>query len=238
MELSVIIPAYNEEGRLGQSLTKIASYLDAKKINYEIIVVDDGSQDNTANLVNEFGNNRIKLLRNSQNMGKGFSVKRGMLAAKKNYVLFSDADLSTPIEELEKFIPFLDGYDILIGSRNLKDSDIRIRQPFLRSKLGRIFPILVKLLLVGGIKDTQCGFKLFRKKAIIPIFSRQTLNNFGFDVEILFIAKKLGFKIKEIPIIWVNSSGSKVRLLRDPLKMFWDIIRIRQNNKAGAYENS
>lgn len=238
MELSVVIPAYNEEKRLGQSLIKITDYFNTKKFDYEIIIVNDGSCDNTSNIVENFGDKRVNLLRNSKNMGKGFSVKRGMLAAKKRHVLFSDADLSTPIEELEKFIPYINDYDVLVGSRNLSNSDIRLKQPFIRSKLGRIFPILVNLFLLGGIKDTQCGFKLFRKETIVPIFSRQTLNDFGFDVEILFITKKLGFRIKEIPITWINSRGSKVRLLKDPIRMLLDIIQIRQNNKSGAYENN
>ncbi len=236
MEFSVVIPAYNESKRIKYTLTRIVSYLEYKKHNYEIIVVDDGSTDNTSEIVRGFNNKKIRLIKNNRNMGKGFSVRHGMLAAKKDYILFSDADLSTPIEELEKFVPFIENYEVLIGSRNLKDSDIQIRQPFIRSKLGRAFPFIVNLTLLKDIKDSQCGFKLFRKEVIKPIFEKQTINGFCFDVEILFIAKKLGLGIKEIPIVWANSSGSKVRTITDSYLMFRDVLKIVYQNLKGYYE--
>lgn len=237
MELSVVIPAYNEAKRIRNTLVRIINYLTYKGVAYEIIIVDDGSSDNTAEVAKSFKNKKIRILTNKPNMGKGFAVRRGMLSAKKRYVLFSDADLSTPIEEIEKFIPYLDDYDILIGSRNLQESDIQIKQPFIRSKLGKSFPWIVHLFLLRDIKDTQCGFKLFKKSVIAPIFQKQSINGFAFDVEILFIARKLGLKIKEIPIIWLNTLGSKVSPLKDPYHMFRDILQIKWKNKNGFYEN-
>lgn len=236
MEFSVVIPAYNESKRIRHALTRIASYMEYKKYGYEIIVVDDGSADDTREIVKGFNNKKIVLIRNERNMGKGFSVRRGMLAAKKDYVLFSDADLSAPIEELEKFIPFIKSHEIIIGSRNLKGSDIQIKQPFIRSKLGRAFPFLVNLALLKDIKDTQCGFKLFRKEVIEPVFEKQTINSFCFDVEILFIARKFGLGIKEIPIVWANSLGSKVRAIADSYLMFRDVIKIVYQDRKGCYE--
>lgn len=237
MELSIVIPAYNEEKRIKNTLYRIINYFEYKEFKYEIIVVNDGSTDNTVNIVKGVKNKKIKVLTNNPNMGKGYAVKRGVLAAKKKHILFSDADLSTPIEEIEKFLPYLHNYDVLIGSRNLKESDIQVKQPFIRSKLGKSFPFLVRCLLLKNIKDTQCGFKLFQKHTIKPIFEKQTLNGFSFDGEILYIAQKLNYKIKEIPITWINSLGSKVNTLKDSYKMFKDLFKIRENNKNGLYKN-
>ncbi len=236
MELSVVIPVYNEAKRIKNTLMRIDNYLTCNGIDYEIILVNDGSSDNTVEVVESLKNKKLRVLTNKPNMGKGFAVKRGMLSAKKRHILFSDADLSTPIEEIEKFIPYLDDYDILIGSRNLQESDIQVKQPFIRSKLGKAFPWIVRLALLREIKDTQCGFKLFKKSVIEPIFQKQSVNGFAFDVEILFIAKKLGLRIKELPIIWLNTLGSKVNPLKDSYHMFRDVLQIRRKNKNGFYE--
>ena len=246
MEISIIIPAYNEEKRIQKTLERIFSYMKEKKHDFEIIVVDDGSKDKTVELVELFrkknskgkkkaDKNRIKILKNIKNKGKGHSVKRGMLAGEKKWLLFSDADLSTPIEEIEKFEKYIDQYSIIIASRNLKESQIKIKQPKLRSTLGKIFPFVVNLFTIRGIKDTQCGFKLFRKDVAEKIFPLQTSKRFAFDVEVLFIAKKHGYKIKEIPVIWINALGSKVDPIKDSISMFFDLIRFRFNSIMGRY---
>jgi dolichyl-phosphate beta-glucosyltransferase len=237
-KISLIIPVYNEEKRIKLTLSKCISYFKNKKIDYEIIIVDDGSTDKTRLIIKDYlsENKNIKLTKQRKNKGKGYSVKEGMLLANGDYLLFSDADLSTPIEEIEKFIKVMKkGYDIVIASRNMKDSIIPIKQPFFRKFLGQVFPLIVNLLILPGYKDTQCGFKLFKKEVAIKIFSKQKINDFGFDVEILFIAKKYGYKIKEIPVIWSNSLVSKVSPLLDSIRMFLDILKIRLNDIKNTY---
>ena len=237
-KISLIIPVYNEEKRIKLTLGKCISYFKNKKIDYEIIIVDDGSTDKTRLIIKDYlsENKNIKLTKQRKNKGKGYSVKEGMLLANGDYLLFSDADLSTPIEEIEKFIKVMKkGYDIVIASRNMKDSIIPIKQPFFRKFLGQVFPFIVNLLILPGYKDTQCGFKLFKKEVAIKIFSKQKINDFGFDVEILFIAKKYGYKIKEIPVIWSNSLVSKVSPLLDSIRMFLDILKIRLNDIKNTY---
>jgi len=226
MEISIIIPAYNEEKRINKTLETILSYLQKKKYDYELIVVNDGSTDKTKDVVLEFKNKQITVIDNLKNMGKGYSVKHGFLAATKEWILFSDADLSTPIEELETFFRYKD-YDVIIGSRNLPDSLIVVKQPLLRSTLGKIFPFFVQMLLLPGIRDSQCGFKLFRKDAAKKIAALQTIDGFCFDAEQLYIAKKFGFKIKEVPISWHNDERSKIKIVKDSVRMFVDLVRIR-----------
>jgi len=239
--ISVVIPAYNEKERIKSTLKRIIDYL-SRRYKYEIIIVDDGSSDETASIVKDFARwnkgigKRIILLRNSKNMGKGHSVRRGIMHAKYPLILFSDADLSTPIEELDKFIAFLGNYDIVIASRNLKESNIKLKQPSFRVLLGKTFPLLVNLVLMPEIKDTQCGFKLFKKDAARKIFKVQTLNRFSFDAEVLYIARKKGYNIKEAPVTWINMGGSKVNLLFDPIRMFLDVFRIRLNDILGEYQ--
>ncbi len=228
MQISIIIPAYNEEKRIKKTLEAILSYLQKKKYDYEIIVVNDGSTDKTKDVVLEFKNRKIKIIDNIENKGKGFSVKQGFLTATKEWVLFSDADLSTPIEELDTFFRYKD-YDVIIGSRNLPDSLIVVKQPFLRSTLGKMFPFFVRLLLLPEIKDSQCGFKLFKKEAAKKIVSMQTITGFCFDAEQLYIAKKMGYVIKEVPISWQNDERSKIKIVTDSINMFVDLVRIKLN---------
>ena len=228
--LSIIIPAYNEERRIKSTLKRISNYLTSNGYRYEIIVVDDGSTDGTFSLVKRMKGEikGLRIIKNMKNKGKGFSVKRGFLSARGRYMLFSDADLSTPIEEIEKLISWFNkGYDIVIGSRALKESHIQIHQPWYRELAGRIFNLFVQAMAVPGIKDTQCGFKCFSQKAALEICKRQRIERFSFDVEMLYIAKKLGYKIKEVPVRWFNNPQSKVSLLKDSFKMFFDLIRIR-----------
>lgn len=228
--LSIVIPAYNEEKRIEETLEKILNYLKTKNYQYEIIVVDDGSSDNTVKVLETIAkeNKNIFILKNEQNSGKGYSVRKGVLESKGDYILFSDADLSTPIEEVEKLLHWLNqGFDVTIGSRGLKESDIKIHQPFYRELMGKFFNFLVQTLLIKGIKDTQCGFKCFKKDATKEIFKRQKIDGFGFDVEILYIAKKLNYKIKEVPVTWLNSPNSKVSPIKHSLEMFKDILKIK-----------
>lgn len=236
MSLSVIIPAYNEENRIKDSLITLISYLDKSKIKYEIILVDDGSTDKTAEVTHHVSS-KIKILRNNSNYGKGGSVKKGIENARYDLILFTDADLATPITELEQMLSYISkGYDLVIASRNLPDSNIVVNQPFYRKILGKSFPILVRLLLLPGIKDTQCGFKLFKEGAAKNIIKLQTINRFAFDVELLYIARKLGFKVKEVPVNWIDKKGSKVNPLKDAYKMFIDLLRIKWNSLNRKYQ--
>ena len=230
--LSVIIPAYNEENRIGQTITKICGYLAQQDYLSEIIVVNDGSTDDTFEKASEAlkGMERSQVLSRLRNFGKGYSVREGVIVAKGQCILFSDSDLSTPIEELDKFLPWLEkGFDVVIGSRALPDSDIQIRQSLVRESMGKMFNVFVQMLVMKGIKDTQCGFKLFRREAAMDIFPRVKTKGFSFDVEVLLLSRKLGYRIKEIPVIWRNSPESKVKMVSGSLKMFLDLWRIRQS---------
>lgn len=237
--LSIVIPAYNEEMRISSSLMKIKKYFFNKKYKYEIIIVDDGSTDRTVDKVNESANGirNIKLLKNCVNRGKGYTVKRGMMVAQGRYVIFSDADLSTPLYELENLISWIKkGYDIVVASRGMKESDVKVHQPFYRESMGKVFNLLVQLIVFRGIKDTQCGFKCFKNGIIEKIFSRQRLNRFSFDVEILYIAKKMGCMVKEVPVSWFNHPHSKVHPLKDATWMFLDLFKIRYYDLREFYK--
>lgn len=236
--ISVVIHAFNEADRLPPTIRKIWEYLNKNFNKFEIIVVDDGSRDSTASEVESLIKTMkgIKLLRNNTNIGKGCSVKTGVLASSGNIILITDADLSTPIEELEKLAEWVNrGFDIVIGSRGLKDSDIAIRQPWYREKMGKIFNLLVRAVIIGDFKDTQCGFKLFRGSVAKEVFKKSIINGFSFDVEILSIASRSGFSIKEVPVRWLNSPHSTVSIFRDPLIMFFDLVRIRLNHMLNIY---
>ncbi|MFC1514703.1 dolichyl-phosphate beta-glucosyltransferase [Candidatus Omnitrophota bacterium] len=237
--LSVVVPAYNEEKRIIPTLEKMQKYLKRQKYPYEIIVVDDQSRDKTREVVRRFikDNSDITYLRGRRNKGKGYSVKTGMLHARGDYVLFSDADNSTPIKEVEKLLPLLKegGYDIAIGSRALADSNVRVPQAWPRRTMGRIFNLFVQLIATPGIKDTQCGFKCFKHTVIYRLFRRQKILGFCFDVEILFMARKYNYKIKEVPIRWFNSPRSQVNMVVSPLTMMRDLVRIRTNDWKKPY---
>ncbi|MGB2629643.1 MAG: dolichyl-phosphate beta-glucosyltransferase [Candidatus Omnitrophota bacterium] len=229
--LSVIIPAYNEEKRLKNTLEGVSGYLSTQKYDFEIIIVDDGSDDRTFKIAEDFTKNnpsKITVLRNEKNRGKGYSVKKGVLASKGEFVLFSDADLSTPIKEIDKLLGFIDkGYDIVIGSRSTAGSDVRIRQPLYRQMMGKTFNLFVKALLFKDFNDTQCGFKLFRGDVARTIARELEIDGFCFDVEVLYIAKKKGYKIEEVGVAWVNSPQSKVQIVNSSIGMFFDLFKIR-----------
>lgn len=236
--LSLVIPSYNESEVLSKNIEKALSYFTGKDYVFEIIVIDDGSSDKTKDLLSNISKNHcnIKSIYNIQNRGKGFSVKTGVLNAQGEYILFSDADFSTPIEELEKLMPnFTQGYDIVVGSRSIKNSQVLLKQSWIRQSMGKIFNFLARLLGLVNMKDTQCGFKCFRKDAAKRIFKLQRLNGFCFDVEVLTIAKRLGYQIKEEPVVWINRVNSRVRIIRDSLSMFFDLFRIRSSILLGRY---
>jgi len=228
--LSVVIPAFNEEKRLPHSLAAVLSFLKKQPYVSEVIVSDDGSQDRTVTLAKELLKDfPHQVLVTPQNRGKGHAVRQGMLAAKGDHILFTDADLSTPIEEVSRFLAHLEkDQDIVIGSRALPGSQVEIRQNCLREAMGKIFNRIAQAWAFKGIRDSQCGFKCFRREIAHKLFGIQKLDGFSFDVEIVFLAQKLGLRLLELPVIWRNSAQSRVRVFRDPLMMLWDVLRIRR----------
>ena len=229
--ISIIVAAYNEEKRLVPSLFAIRDFCNAGNIECEIIVVDDGSKDATRHVATETVSQipALNVIGYDTNMGKGHALRTGVLSSKGDYVLLTDADLSTPIEELSKLMDFLhnNGYDIAIGSRALALSQILKKQPWWRQNMGKLFNKIVKTLVIGDFDDTQCGFKLFTGESARNLFKQAQVNRFAYDVEILALAKKHGYKIREVPIKWVNSPQSKVNPLTDSVQMFFDLLKIR-----------
>jgi dolichyl-phosphate beta-glucosyltransferase len=233
MQLSVVIPAYNEARRIGPTLQRILNYLRGcyGVGGFEIIVVDDGSQDSTAIVVEQFKAQapELRLIRLPRNRGKGAAVRAGMMAGNGEAVLFTDADLSTPIEEVASALKLLaHGSDVVIGSRALAGSQILVRQTRLRESMGRLFNRLMRAFLRIPFRDTQCGFKLFRGEAAHAIFQRAHINGFAFDVEAILIAMQLGYAVREMPVHWINDPESKVTLLRHPAQMLADLWRLRR----------
>jgi dolichyl-phosphate beta-glucosyltransferase len=237
--LSVVIPAYNEERRLLATLLRIEEYLEAREEEAEIVVVDDGSRDATLRLARERAEGRpdLVVLANDRNRGKGFSVRRGFLAARGERVLVTDADLSTPVEDVEKLEEALaGGGDFAIGSRALSASEIVVHQPPWRERMGRHFNRLVRILARLDVRDSQCGFKLFERERCAPLFSRGRLSGFAWDVEVLVIARRLGLRWSEVPVRWYDSVPSRVRPLRHAAQMFRDLLRVRLAEWRGAYD--
>jgi len=228
-DLSLIFPCFNEARRLPASLARVREYLDGSGLSYEIIVVDDGSADRTAAAAEEAGagDPRVQVRRYEPNRGKGYAVAHGALRARGRWVLFSDADLSTPIEELEKFLPQLDqGFDVVIASRARKGSVLQVRQSWLRERAGRMMNVLIRLVSGMDFPDTQCGFKMFTHAAAQDVFHNLTIYGWMFDVEALVIARKLGYRAVDVPVVWINSDDSRVRPLRDLPRTFAELIRI------------
>jgi len=234
--LSIIVPAYNEEKRLPETLKKIHKYLARRKFRFEILVVDDGSTDHTTKSAVSVKGLKVKVIKNRTNRGKGFSINRGIKKAKGDIILFTDADLSTPILFFDNFLKLHNsGIDVVIASRAVKGSRKKIKQPFYRDLGGKIFNLFVKVITGLMLNDTQCGFKSFTKKAAKNIFSRQTIFDFGFDAEILFITRQLGYSVKESPVDWYDSPATKVRVFKDTLKMVSGLLIIRFNQLRGLY---
>lgn len=227
---SVVIPAYNEASRIGPTVESVYDHFSMRpRETFELTVVDDGSTDDTRSALQRFGNFRnFYITPKRPNFGKGFSVRQGMLANTANRALFMDADGSTPISELDKLEnAFESGANIAIGSRWASGAEIKVHQPFYRETMGQTFNLIVKMLAGINFYDTQCGFKAFTRDAAADIFYRQKMDRFAFDVEILYLAHKLGYKTAEVPIIWTDSPRSKVNPLTDSVSMFLDVMRVR-----------
>lgn len=229
--LSIVVPAFDEEDRIGRTVGHLVDDLRSRPWPAEILVVDDGSTDRTRARAEEalrgFPDGRV--LGEAENRGKGYAVRQGVLAARGAFILFTDADLSTPVEELEKFWPVLGaGADIVIGSRALAGSDIQVGQARVRQGMGKLFNLWVRIFLLKGIPDTQCGFKLFRREAARAVFEPLETRGFAFDVEVLLRARRLGFRVGQVPVVWRNSSPSKVRLVRSSVQMLAELRRIRR----------
>ncbi len=228
--ISIVIAAFNEEKRIGASLHKIADYFSRSGDEYEVVVVDDGSIDGTCETVKEFDCiiPNLVLLRYQPNRGKGYALRQGVLASRGELVLVTDADLSTPIEEIEKLVPLIRNREceVAIGSRALAFSRILRKQPFWRRGMGKIFNRIVKLLVIDDFSDTQCGFKLFTANAAKNLFRDAIIDRFAYDVEILAMAKKKGYRIIDVPIKWVNSPDSRVNPVTDSMQMLKDLVRI------------
>lgn len=238
-QYSIVIPAYNEAERLGATLDKILEYVQARELSVEIVVANDGSRDRTAEIVNSCAarNPIVRLVENPGNRGKGYSVRNGMLHARGQILLFSDADLSSPIEESEKLFRSLDaGADVAIGSRWVHAELQTQRQPLYRQLFGRVFNLLLRITLGLKFKDTQCGFKAFNRKAAELLFPRQRIDRWGFDPELLFLAKRFGLKVSEVPVAWAHSPGTRISPLTDGMKMFVEMLRIRWYGITGKYK--
>jgi glycosyltransferase involved in cell wall biosynthesis len=238
---SIIIPAYNESARLGTTLDRVLSYISSEQWDAEIIVVNDGSRDSTPDLVREYEKKHpcLRLLENPGNRGKGYSVRNGMLNASGELLLFSDADLSSPIEEGPKLLAAIHaGADVVIGSRWLRPELQTQRQSLLRQFYGRAFNMALRILLGLNLKDTQCGFKAFTRDAAQKIFPQQQIERWGFDPELLYLARRWKMKIVEVPVAWAHVEGTRISPLRDGLRMFGEVLKIRWNALTGKYSNT
>jgi dolichyl-phosphate beta-glucosyltransferase len=238
---SIVIPAYNESSRITASLDKILAYIDEHKWEAEVIVVNDGSRDTTADIIREYAQRSpiVKLIENPGNRGKGYSVRNGMLEARGDILLFSDADLSSPIYESARLLREIEkGADVAFGSRWLEADTQTERQPILRQIAGRVYNILLRLILGLNYKDTQCGIKAFTREAAEKVFTRQKIERWGFDPELLFIAKKFGMKMVEVPVEWAHDDRSKINPIVDGFKMGMEMLKIRWNGLTGRYEKA
>jgi dolichyl-phosphate beta-glucosyltransferase len=245
--LTIIIPAYNEANRIGPTLDEVLRFLRLAPYRAEVIVVNDGSSDRTAEVVSEReadyreAGHELRLVTNTPNRGKGYSVRRGVGEARGEVVLFTDADLSSPITEAPKLIePIFEGRaDVVFGSRALNRKLIGVRQPALREFGGKVFNVFMQVITGLPYKDTQCGFKAFRREAARPVFALQRIERFGFDPEVLYIARKQGWRLLEVPVVWNHAEGgelqSKMNYARDSANMFMDLLRIRLNDMRGSY---
>jgi len=236
-ELSIVIPAFNEELRLPATLDRIAAYLQGSRREVEVLVVDDGSKDRTAAIAESF-REKIPMLRvvpNGMNRGKGYSVRHGVQKARGRVVLFTDADLSAPIEEADKLVDALQNFDVAIGSRAVNRSLITVHESPFREFAGIVFNKIVRLILWLPFVDTQCGFKAFVRERCQIIFEQQTIERFGFDPELLYLARHHGLRAVEIPVRWGHSPATKINMMRDSLQMFLDVFVIRWNGLRGRY---
>jgi len=236
--ISIVIPAYNEELRLGPTLNRVSIFVRQQAWDAEVIVVDDGSHDRTADIVREYAQSDgvVRLLQNPGNRGKGYSVRNGVLNARGRIILFTDADLSSPLEEAPKLLEALEnGADIAIGSRWMRSELQTKRQSLARQVLGRVFNLLLRIVLRMDFKDTQCGFKAFRRHAAKAVLPLQKIERWGFDPEILFLARRAGFKTAEVPVRWGHDNGTRINPVADGSRMVADMLRIRWYSLSGKY---
>lgn len=240
-QFSVIIPAYNEELRIGDSLRRILEYFDEQNVSFELIVVDDGSTDRTVAVSEDVFCSRVncRVARQKRNCGKGAAVRRGIEESIGELILFSDADLSTPIEELSRLRNALqEGADIAIGSRALPNSEVEIHQPWYREYMGKAFNLLVRSILWLPNPDTQCGFKCFKKQVAKRLAKLQHIDGWAFDAELLFLAKKLGYHVADVPVRWINDPGSKVGIFSSSSQMLWDVLKVRLRSLTGCQDKN
>ena len=239
LRLSVVIPMYNETARIRDTVPTLLAYFATQTYPHEFVIVDDGSSDGTADLAQELfaSAENVRVLRKRPNKGKGAAVRAGMLAAKGDAVLVCDADLATPLEELDKFWRWLDDcYPVVIGSRKMAGANITHHQPLWRESLGKVFTWLTNHLATKDISDVTCGFKCFKRDAAQALFSRARLNDWSFDAEVLFIAQSLGYRIKEVPVTWHDKPGTKVRLIKDATRSIQGLMKIKLNALKGKYK--
>lgn len=236
--ITIIVPAYNEAKRIGKTLKEISNYFRRRAESYEIVVVDDGSKDNTRAAVEKLNLPNLRLVTYSGNMGKGYAVNFGVKNSLGEWILFTDADNSTPISQFDHLWQQTDSYQVIIGSRYLKGSHIAIRQGVPRILMGRLGNLLIQTLVLPGLHDTQCGFKLFSRRAAQEIFPLQTIWRWGFDMEILRIAREHGYKIKEMPITWLNDEQSKIQSSRVFIKTLFELLAIKRNSLLGRYKKN
>jgi len=227
MDLSIVIPAYNESRRLGPTLRRVVDYLRQSGTAYEVLVVDDGSTDDTAGVAGAFAAEGVRVLRQEVNRGKGAVIKAGVLASRGREVLLLDADLSTPIEDIEKLRPRLADAEVVLGSRSVEGADILTRQPFYREMMGRTFNFIIQVVGVRGLRDTQCGFKLLDGEIARRLFAELQIQRFAYDVELVWLARRHGYRVVEVGVRWADSPSSKVNPLTDSSRMFWDVMALR-----------
>ena len=236
--LSIVIPAFNEQDRLPASLERVDTYLQEERIDGEVVVVDDGSTDRTAEVANEFlRDKRGRVVVLAENRGKGAAVRRGVFEARGRWILMTDADLSAPVEEYAKLARTArDGdIDLVIASRGLPDSQVEVRQAWVRQTMGKTFNVLMRGMTGLSFRDTQCGFKLMDRARVLPLFEKMVIDRFAFDIELLFLAVRFGLSVREIPVIWRNEPNSRVSMLTDPISMLWDVGRVRWRFRRGEY---
>ncbi len=239
--LCIVIPVYNEEKRIGPSLDKIIAYLADKPWSRELVLVDDGGSDGGIKLACDIleGHEPYRVISYGRNMGKGYALKQGMLASQGQIVLFTDADLSTPIEELDKILPwFEEGFDIVQGSRKMPGAMVERHQPWLRENMGKVFTALSNLIAEVNVRDVTCGFKCYRGAVAHDLYTRQRIFNWSFDAEIIHIARRSHYRLKEVPVRWFDETGTKVHLLHDSYHSFKGLLTIRLNSWRGLYEGS
>ena len=237
--LSIVIPVYNEELRLKKNVVATIGYLERRHYDYEVVIVNDGSTDATNEIIGELMRlfKTIRLIDYAPNRGKGYAVKLGMLEGKGEYIFFIDADGSTPIETLEELLPYLQKgkADIVIGSRNMQESKREVTQPYYRRLLGKVGTYLIRRLVLPDVEDSQCGFKGFTNKAAHDIFSLTTIRRWGFDFEVLVLGQERGYQIKEVPVRWLDSTGSRLRPIRGAISTFIELLQVKRNILSGKY---